>query len=126
MNRFPTLHPPPLQISLLALQQSYKLFQFLESYVPPNNAPAQRYSLLVKWAIYDIVTICIVIPHLRIPRLEWPAKNRAILIAILLSLNWVVAGDWKLLSLLKATSILLPSSLTSGLRCAYSAAGFLS
>ena len=113
-----------LQTSLLALQQSYKLFQFIEAYIPSSAASTStaslifssqsRTSLLWKWALYDAVTLGLILPNLRIPRLEWRGRARVLLVLAMLLLSWILLGDWKIVNLFSVLGLMLPTSLRGG------------
>jgi hypothetical protein len=110
--------PYVLQVSLFALQQSYKAWQFMESYIITDNntsitsgSASSRSLLLLKWTVYDIITLYFILPRLRIPRLSFiETRVRLALVAALLFINWLCIGDWKLINALGLLTFFLPTS----------------
>ena len=108
--------PFRLQLALFVVQQSYKVFQFLESYLPaPGVESSSRPWLLFKWGIIDAFTIAILLPTLRIPQLQWNRSQLSLLIISLWLLNWLLVGGWKASALLTVAGGFVPDSLQSQL-----------
>lgn len=100
------------QASLFALLQSYKLFHFVESYLATSSSSPSpsRTWLLLKYSLYDALFLLLLLPWLRIPRLTLPLRVNVLLLGVLLTINWILVGDWRATSLLGGLGLLLPSS----------------
>lgn len=104
--------------SLFVVLQAYKLFHVgeaaLGTYLPWTNAaaiegaPGSR-GLLVIYSLLDIACL-LAIQRLRIPRLDWPMRTALALCGLMLLLNWILMGNWRVATALQS---IVPTSLSS-------------